>query len=435
MKRCRHCLLPLACLAVFAAAGVSSAKTPPGWPLDFGSENDWSMNEISLVRVVSIRGRAEKQRTVILRTERAYTEQWETVLTASGGVTRIVRSYTDQKDTPDLTVPLAAIWFGARRVGPKQFEKNLVQIEAGDELVVWPGRFQPVRGSAHPFLPGIKIVGPADKSPLVKILEQIARIRAAGGRAPAPAWCSKEEIGRVAKLREAGGEAAAKGGASSPDSTVVRYALSVLETMPPKKPDPAFADQLRALRGDAPRPMPVRLQANRLLPLYAAAPEQARAEAPQWLRTIFSTSTADDNANLQPVAREIMASLPKREDRVAYFLAILGDETRPRPVRMASVVIVVDQDCFDFEHPAGKVSSDVFSALLCLLKSKDVAIREAGAGMAEDVCLRIISRKDRVARVNEALSAINAAIGLERDETVRTLMKAYVWHLNNALKE
>ena len=393
MKPCNFRVCPLALLAVFAAAGVSLAKTPPG-PPDFGSDFDWQLHDISLVRVVSIQAGAGKQSTVALRTERAYTEQMETTLTKSGYVTQIVRSYTDQKDTGDKTLPLAAIRFCAHREGVG-WRDNPVKIQAGDELVVWPNHWH----GSQPFLPGVKVVGPAAKSPLVQTLEQIAKIRAAGGRAPGLG--NKENIERIAKLRAAGGEAAAKGGASSPDSTVVRYCLSVLETMPPKKSDEPFANQLRALRADASRPIVVRLTANRLLPGYAAAPEKARADAAQWPRTIFSTSKADSDLDLRTAAKEIMAGFSKREDRVDFFLAIMADETKPRPVRMASVSALVDEQCFDFKQPASPVASRVFSALLFLLNSKDGELRKVGASMPQYVSHRITSRPDQVMRASE----------------------------------
>ena len=428
MKPCFLRVCPLALLAVFTAAGVSLAKTPPG-PPDFGSDFDWQLHDISLVRVVSIQAGADKKPTVVLHTERAYTEQMETTLTKSGYVTRTVRSYADQKDTADRTIPLSAIWFGFDWPAGSPFPRDKpVHVEAGDQLVVWPNHWH----GNQPFLPGTKIVGPAAKSPLVQTIEQIAKIRAAGGRAPGLG--NTENIDRIAKLRAAGGEAAAKGGASSPDSTVVRYCLSVLETMPPKKADEPFANQLRALRADASRPIVVRLTANRLLPGYAAAPEKARADAAQWPRTIFAASKADSDMDLRSVAKEIMAGFSKREDRVDFFIAIMADETKPRPVRMASVSALADEQCFDFKQPASPVASRVFSAMLFVLNSKDGELRKAGASMPHYVCWRITSPPDQAVRAIEALLALNAAIDVERDEGVLAFMKAYRWHLENILK-
>ena len=146
------------------------------------------------------------------------------------------------------------------------------------------------------------------------------------------------------------------------------------------------------------------------------------------LRTIFSTSKAGDELELRPVANEVMATFSKREDRVAYFLAVLRDETKPRPVRVASVGALVNWNCFDYKQPSGQVSSDVFSALLSLLKSEDGELRKAGASApCYFICSHITSRKDRIARTKE-LSALNAAFDVERDKDIRRYMEAYKWH-------
>ncbi len=149
---------------------------------------------------------------------------------------------------------------------------------------------------------------------------------------------------------------------------------------------------------------------------------------------IFSTSKAGDELELRPVANEVMATFSKREDRVAYFLAVLRDETKPRPVRVASVGALVNWNCFDYKQPSGQVSSDVFSALLSLLKSEDGELRKAGASApCYFICSHITSRKDRIARTKEALSALNAAFDVERDKDIRRYMEAYKWHLGNIL--
>ncbi len=84
MRTCFLSCCPLACFAVFVAAGVSSAKTPP-LPPDFGSDDAWRDHDIALVRVVRVEPNGKEPPTVYLRTE---------------------RSYTGQKDTGDTTVPL-----------------------------------------------------------------------------------------------------------------------------------------------------------------------------------------------------------------------------------------------------------------------------------------------------------------------------------------
>ena len=351
----------------------------------------------------------------------------ETTLTKSGYVTQIVRSYTDQKDTGDKTLPLAAIWFGAHREGVG-WRDNPVKIKRA--MNSWCGQItgtvaslfcRALRSSGRP--PRVPWSRPSSKSPRF--------VRPGAGPS---GLGNKENIERIAKLRAAGGEAAAKGGASSPDSTVVRYCLSVLETMPPKKSDEPFANQLRALRADASRPIVVRLTANRLLPGYAAAPEKARADAAQWPRTIFSTSKADSDLDLRTAAKEIMAGFSKERGPRQLFLAIMADETKPRPVRMASVSALVDEQCFDFKQPASPVASRVFSALLFLLNSKDGELRKVRHSMPQYVSHRITSRPDQVMRASEATSALNAAIDVERDEGVLAFMKAYRWHLENLLK-
>ncbi len=259
MKRFRI-PIALACLVGFVAGRASLANTPPP-PPDFGSEADWHGNNIFLVRVVGVR-----DGTVTLRME---------------------RSYTGREDTADTTIALSAISFGYEwKPGSFYPSPKPVSVKEGDELVVWPGRWQP--GGHASYLPGEKIAGTADKNPLVQSLEQISKIRDAGGLSEGFETGAERE--RIIKLRATGGEDALKRGASSKDSTVVRYSLSVLGTFP-KKSDKAFAERLRALRADTSRPVVLRLSANQLLPRYTAAAEQADVDAEGWVRSTFSAGT------------------------------------------------------------------------------------------------------------------------------------------------
>ncbi len=258
---------------------------------------------------------------------------------------------------------------------------------------------------------GTKVAGAAESFPLVKTLEEIA------------------------KIREAGSEAALKGGVSSADATVLRYALSRLEKTPIKASDQAFADKLRALRADTTRPMPIRLSANRLLPRFAAAPEQASAEAAQWPRTLFMEAKDAGAQDLRWLATGIISTFPKREDRVRYFVAILRDEDKPRPVREASLEAAKNRDCFDYDHPAAETSSEVFTAVLALLKSKDGEIRKDATTWLEHVCDTIDSRKGRAARAKEAITSLDAAVGQEQDKGIRKLMEFYRDALDDILTD
>jgi hypothetical protein len=169
--------------------------------------------------------------------------------------------------------------------------------------------------------------------------------------------------------------------------------------------------------------MSVRLTANRLMPRYAAAQEQARADAVQWLRVLFGVDKARSLGDQRSLTNEVIATFPKREDRVGYFLAILRDETKPRPVRMAAVSALMDENCFDYKRPFSQISSDIFSSLLSLLKSKDGEVRKAGAGNVGSVCRRIKSPGNRKARAKEAISSLDVAIAHEQDKDVLAYMK------------
>ena len=336
------------------------------------------------------------------------------------------------KINPQVSVPLSAIWFGWHHPpeNPLSIVANAVSVQEGDALVVWPGRWQPAE---HPFLPGEKVSGKAAKSPVVQTLEEICKIREAGGRSQG--FETGDELKRVTELRDAGGEAALERGAASKDPTVLRYVLSVLETFPPKKSDDAFANQLKALRGDASRPIPLRISANRLTRRYAAVRDQADADAAQWARTTFAVSETDSYEELDSLAAEIIGGFTKREDRVGYFLPIMSDETKPRPVRMSSKRALSDPACFDYQHPTSETASDVCAALLSLLKSTDGQVRKAGAGSLLYLCDRITSKKDRGAVANVGISALDAAIEQERDPDVLDFMRQYRGFLAGAMKE
>jgi hypothetical protein len=394
---------PLLCLAVFAMAGMSLARTPAG-PPDFGSDVAWQDRDVALVRVVSV-----TQGVVVLRTE---------------------RSYTGQHDPADTTVPLSAFWFGTYcpAGSPVPVDKP-VSVSEGDEILVWPSRSQP---REHPSVPGTKIASPAAESGLIKSVEQISKLRAAGGQGPGHG--SRDEIQRLAKLRDAGGEAALRGGMSSKDPTVVRFCLSTLDTFQPIKPDEQFADRLRSLRSDVSLPISERFSANRLYPRYTAAPEQAAAEAAQWPRSLFAAGKAESEGDMRLLVTEIIDSISKRDDRVAYFLPLVGDETKPRPTRIVSAWALGHPDCFDYEHPDTQAASDIFAALLALLKSKDPELRMAGSRSPDSVCDRIKSKKERDARAQEVLLSLRAAIQGERDERVRECMEACELGLGRVLK-
>jgi hypothetical protein len=383
----------VACLAATSAAGVSFSKPLPE-PADFGSGGDWDAKNISLLRVISV-----NDEVVVLQAE---------------------RTYTDYEPAVDTKVPLSAIYFGYEWPEGEPFPiPKAVSVVAGDELVVWPGRWQP---REPPYLPGMKIISPAAKSPLLQTLDEISKIRQAGGRGQGQGYSG--EIERVGKLREAGGETALKGGASSSDPTVVRYSLSTLESFPPKKTDQKFAEKLGALRADDSLAISVRLSANRLLRRYAAVPEDARMDAAQWPRSLFAAGKVSNQDDLADLTGEIISMSSKREDRVAYFLSIIRDEAKPRSVRVASVSALVDKECFDYEHSTAQASSDVFSAVLSLVNSNDAQFRKRGASLLHYVCQRIRSPQDRAARATEAIASLDAAIQKEHDPDVLTYMKA-----------
>jgi hypothetical protein len=145
-------IVVLACSVVFTAAGVSLGASTLG-PPDFALERTWNMMKIALVRVVRV-----EDGEVVLRTE---------------------RSYTGEKDTPDESVPLSRMSFGyERRAGSGGRVEKRVEVAVGDELVVWPVRWQPA-----PIVDGTKVAGPAAGFPLAKTLEEIAKIREAGSEA------------------------------------------------------------------------------------------------------------------------------------------------------------------------------------------------------------------------------------------------------------
>ena len=169
--------------------------------------------------------------------------------------------------------------------------------------------------------------------------------------------------------------------------------------------------------------MPMRLSANRVLPRYATGPEQAGAEATQWPRRMFAEGGDLGVGELNSLAAGIANASAKREDRIVFFLGILADESRPKPVRMASLTTLSGPSCFDYKHPGGQASSDVFSGLLALLKSNDGDLRKAGTRSASSVCHIIASREDQVSRTKEAIASLDGAIEKERDPGVREYMK------------
>ena len=95
---------------------------------------------------------------------------------------------------------------------------------------------------------------------------------------------------------------------------------------------------------------------------YLAIPprQSRRADAAKWLRSTFTGSKDRSDENLRLLAKEISATFSEREDRVGYFLAIMRDDANRRPIRMAAVAALSDQECFDYKHPASKTASDVF---------------------------------------------------------------------------
>jgi hypothetical protein len=170
--------------------------------------------------------------------------------------------------------------------------------------------------------------------------------------------------------------------------------------------------------------MPVRLSVNALLPRYAAAPEEAGADAAQWPRTLFSEGKGVSAEDLQWLATGISSMVAKREERVGYFVAILRDETKPRPVREASLSALRERDCFDYDHPAAQASSNVFEAVVALVKSGDGKIREDAMRWLYLVCHTIKSRQARVARAKEAIASLDAAAAQEPDQEMRDFIQS-----------
>ena len=169
--------------------------------------------------------------------------------------------------------------------------------------------------------------------------------------------------------------------------------------------------------------MPMRLSANRVLPRYATGPEQAGAEATQWPRRMFAEGKDLGVGELNSLAAGIANASPKREDRIAFFLGILADESKPKPVRMASWTTLWGPNCFDYKHAGGQASSDVFSGLLALLKSNDGDLRKAGAEVRGQHLLFHRIAQDQVSRAKEAIASLDGAIEKEPDPGVREYMK------------
>ena len=152
-------------------------------------------------------------------------------------------------------------------------------------------------------------------------------------------------------------------------------------------------------------------------------------------RTTFAVSETDSYEELDSLAAEIIGGFTKREDRVGYFLPIMSDETKPRPVRMSAKRALSDPGCFDYQHPTSEAASDVCAALLSLLKLTDRQVRKAGAGSLLYLCDRITSKKDRGVVAKEGISALDAAIEQERDPDVLDFMRQYRGFLAGAMKE
>ena len=403
MKRFMLCVRAVACLAAVAASASLRAMTPPP-PPDFGSEAPWESHHIMLVRVVGVQSDG-KQAKVALRTERVYTDY--------GGA-----------NFGDWSVPLAAISLGWYWRGDGAYSKP-VNVSEGDELLVWPDHCR--SGSWAPGdLPGRKIEKSAATDGLLDSLDEIAKVRLAGGRSEG-LGVDLNELKRISRDRGAGGEKALKAGVSSPRPMVVAYCLSVLPGFHPKDRDPSFAETLRKLREDSSR-MSLRSSANRLLPRYAAVADEAKAESLQWTRDVFSQGNVSA-VSARDLAKEISEGYSSREERVGFFLSVSHDESKGQDVRCAAMSELTCSRCFDYEHPAGKASSSAFSGILSMLKSNDPVLRICAVEYPRTICLTIRSPSEADARANEARSSVRDALQSERDEKMRKKMEA-AWSLS-----
>ena len=270
----------LACVAVVATPGGSLASMPAP-PPDFGSEFPWQNKDIALARVLSIH-----DGNVVLRTE---------------------RSYTGYKPAADVTVSLSRISFGYDYLPGSRVRGKPVNIAVGDELIVFSSRWQ-----RDPFVvTGTKVVGPSADFPLVKTLEEIAKIREGGGTSPGLGG-DAAQIQQIAKLRAAGGEAARKRAAHRAAippfcATPSRSWTDFRRKIPTRHSPVGYAPCGLTRRGRC------ALRASRQTGYYRAMTRalwQSSADTTQWLRTTFSTEKEASPDDLRSLVKEIIAGFP-----------------------------------------------------------------------------------------------------------------------------
>jgi hypothetical protein len=363
------------CATLLLGIGTGRASSPSEDP-DFTEEYFWREDDVALVRVTEAPLKDAAVSTLTLQTK---------------------QTYSGPKGWADKSLPLSRIWFGW---DVKARKAKVVTIEKGDTLLLW-------QMHDNDFIGGMKVAEPLAENPLIKTIEAIAKVRAAAS------------------------ETALKKACSSDDSAVVHYALLQLAALRSQKADADFAGRLITLRDEKSRPLSVRFEANRLLPNYSAKADQARTEAWKWARRVFESAKAESCIHLTEVLPDVMAAFPNRDDRVTYFSNLIDDETKPDPVRLASVSALLDEQCFDYKDATSDAASKDFSALLSLLKSKNGEFRKNALNVYF-VCTRIPSDKSRIIRIKEAQAAVSAAIEQERDASVKSYMIAYLHHLERA---
>jgi hypothetical protein len=366
------------CPVILLWVGTATAKTPPG-PPDFTEEAFWKGNDCALVRVTEALLKDTDEPAVTLQIEQLY---------------------SGPKGWADKSFPLSKIGFGW---DPKTRKNIEVTIEKGDALVVWH------INDTRTYIDAMKIAGPPAENSLVKTL------------------------GAIAKVRAVGTEAALKNACSSDDPAVIHYAFLRLAAVRSQKADADLAGRLKTLRDEASLSLSVRFEANRLLPNYSANPDQARAEGWKWARGVFETAKTEKCYDLMQMLPDLMAGFATRDERVTYFANLVQDESKPDPVRMASIGALTEERCFDFKDASGKVASKDFSVLLSLLNSKNGEFRKAGASQPWHVCTFIPSDESRIARAKETIVALTAAIKEEPDKSVKTYMTAFLHFLEEVL--
>lgn len=310
-------------------------------------------------------------------------------------VTFEVTQQISEGPSPDTrTVLLSHFWFGPDIDERPRLEKN-------DSLVVF------IKKKGRSQIAATKLDTPPEKSPLVKRLSRIAKLRA--------------NTGGIEALSEQ---------VFDDDATVALYCLKRMATRSPVDVE-NYVSRLRDLRKKEAADVYVRLMASALANKLDSKPADSDEEY-SWLRLAIARSKQKDWTQLAPLVDRLLDFEKKRSENVTFLSRLVQDDKNTHPVRIAAYGAFDDPRLFVFSNPKD-ASERIFEACISMLKDRHLEIRRAGAHLLQGICVKLAHEADPAVSggyVDRAKASMAAAISVEKDEVCLYHIKILLERIN-----